>query len=315
MENSETLKELFSDSEELELNGLPDGIFRLTSLKKLKLSGITELPDAIGNLVSLQELDLSFCKITKLPESIGNLHALKKLDLSSSKILSLPKTIGNLSNLEELDFSNTPVETLPAGMVNLKSLAVNRIKNIKLVRLIQFIVRKLSKKFNFIISLQKFAYSYMYRRLDTFQQKLDVCGWHSQRGIFVCRRNSNRCCSAGGTCGYAGPGGCTVDSLSCKFWICEKAMDYLCAIKSDRKHPLRKTCARYLRMRISFDAICHALDIPLKGRASKFDNFDINNTYRENTDLERWFDNIYLRPFGQFISSREAETERISSLS
>jgi hypothetical protein len=68
-------------------------------------------------------------------------------------------------------------------------------------------------------------------------------------------------------------------------------------------------------MRVSFDAICHALDIPLKGRSSKFDNFDTNNKSRENTYLERWFDNIYLRPFGQFISSRQAEIEHNTPLS
>jgi hypothetical protein len=306
--------------EELKLAGeynsaliLPSWIFQLTSLKKLNLSEITELPDAIGRLVSLRELDLSSCKITKLPDTISSLKSLKKLNLSYSALAALPESIGNLSNLEELDFSHTPVETLPDSIVKLKLLAVNRIKNIKLIHRVQCIVRKLSKRFNFIVSLQKFVYSSMYRKLDKFQQKLGVCGWHPERGIFVCRRKSDPCCTTGGTCGYRGPRGCTVDSLPCKFWICEKVMDYLDTIKSDKKHPLHKTCVRYLRMRISFDVICHALDIPLKGRASKFDHFDINNKYRENTYLERWFDNIFLRPFGQFISSSQAKTERISS--
>jgi hypothetical protein len=130
----------------------------------------------------------------------------------------------------------------------------------------------------------------------------------------MCRRNFDHCCGSGKTCEYLGPKGCTADSLSCKFWLCEKAIDYLNTIKSDKKHPLYNTCLRYLRMRISFDAICHALNIPLKGRASKFDTFDLYNKYRQNTYLERWFDNMYLRPFGEFISSRRAEIERSLSL-
>jgi hypothetical protein len=153
-------------------------------------------------------------------------------------------------------------------------------------------------------------YSYIYLKLDKLQQKLDVCGWHLHRDMYVCRRNFDQCCSTGGVCEYLGPRGCKVESLSCKFWLCEKALEYLYAIKSNVKHPLYKMCKYYLKQRVFFEEICRALDIPQRGRVSKFETFDVNNKELINTYIDRWFDNILERQFGEFISTDLAEKER-----
>ncbi|MFX0139847.1 MAG: leucine-rich repeat domain-containing protein, partial [Candidatus Hodarchaeota archaeon] len=64
----------------------------------LKLNGNSSLalPESIGNLSSLKELDLRDNKLTTLPESIGNLSSLKELDLRDNKLTTLPESIGNL---------------------------------------------------------------------------------------------------------------------------------------------------------------------------------------------------------------------------
>ena len=66
--------------------------------------GHTILPEWIGELKSLQTLDLHGCsQITTLPKSIGKLSNLETLDLSSCSSLSaLPKDIGHLRNLHTL---------------------------------------------------------------------------------------------------------------------------------------------------------------------------------------------------------------------
>jgi Leucine-rich repeat (LRR) protein len=54
----------------------------------------------------LTKLLLSENQITSLPESIGNLTNLEELDLSGNELSVLPETIFNLNNLTKLSLSN-----------------------------------------------------------------------------------------------------------------------------------------------------------------------------------------------------------------
>ncbi|KAF8007439.1 hypothetical protein BT93_K1447 [Corymbia citriodora subsp. variegata] len=98
---------------------LPD--FNLSSpLEELRLSvtGFSgELPASIGNLRSLQILDLNcnLCNMTgSLPASIGNLPSLRYLDISGCKFSgSIPASFANLSNLEYLGFMMIPFTAQP----------------------------------------------------------------------------------------------------------------------------------------------------------------------------------------------------------
>ncbi|KAK3404327.1 hypothetical protein EUGRSUZ_K00636, partial [Eucalyptus grandis] len=93
---------------------LPD--FNSSSpLKKLRMLGTSffgELPASIGNLRSLQILDLDSetCNLTgSLPASIGNLPSLSYLDIGGCKFSgSIPASFANLSNLKNLDVSMNP---------------------------------------------------------------------------------------------------------------------------------------------------------------------------------------------------------------
>ena len=74
---------------------------------------LTVLPESIGNLAALTELDLRGSSVAALPESIGNLAALTKLDLQSCELTVLPESIGNLTALTELDLGGSQLTVLP----------------------------------------------------------------------------------------------------------------------------------------------------------------------------------------------------------
>jgi len=100
---------------------LPNSIQNLSKLKVLRLGeNIELLPEWIGNLSNLEELDVS--DKTKLPDSIQNLSKLKVLRLGENTEL-LPEWIGNLSNLEELNIRNCEqIKKLPESFFKLRGL-------------------------------------------------------------------------------------------------------------------------------------------------------------------------------------------------
>ena len=141
--NPEELEELLQDAKRLRwevldlrgcgLSDIPDTLGELEDLRILSLNNLvnkrerkehsfTKLPDSIGCLSNLQELDLSITRISTLPDSIGNLKNLQVLDLSKAPIKVLPDSIGNLSNLQALNLSRVPISVLPDSIGNLSNL-------------------------------------------------------------------------------------------------------------------------------------------------------------------------------------------------
>ena len=89
------------------LTALPDAIGEIKTLNFLTLAGCSSfvaLPDAIGGLEALQLLDLGYCsELRKIPSTIGGLKALKTLCLNECTSLgALPDTINRLEALENL---------------------------------------------------------------------------------------------------------------------------------------------------------------------------------------------------------------------
>jgi len=103
---------------------LPESIGNLVNLMDLELysNQITTLPESFGNLTSLSALNLSDNQITTLPESFGNLTNLNELDLSENQIATLPESFGNLTNLISLEIYNNQITTLPESFGNLTNL-------------------------------------------------------------------------------------------------------------------------------------------------------------------------------------------------
>ncbi|KAL6136357.1 hypothetical protein ACLB2K_061652 [Fragaria x ananassa] len=104
---------------------LPEAIGNLVSLEVLKLENFGVLPDSIGNLKKLKLLIISrFYSKDALPESIGNLVSLEVLRVEDCKNLSaVPDSIGNLKKLKFLKISNNNAfQFLPEQMGKLKCL-------------------------------------------------------------------------------------------------------------------------------------------------------------------------------------------------
>ena len=110
----------------LKLKTLPPEIGQLSSLQSLDLRSnqLATLPDSIGQLRSLQELHLYGNQLAALPDSIGQLSSLQLLDLSHNQLATLPDSIGQVSSLQWLHSYENQLATLPYSLLRLTSLRV-----------------------------------------------------------------------------------------------------------------------------------------------------------------------------------------------
>ncbi|UOB16904.1 leucine-rich repeat domain-containing protein [Abyssalbus ytuae] len=142
---------LFDDDNEVGygLTNLPEVIGELTSLEKLESHDnlLTGLPGTIGNLTSLKSLVLSANALTSLPDEIRHLTNLEILLLSSTSLTRIPDTMGNLTSLEELILSHNPLLTnIPGTIGNLPSLEFLNLRHNPLLTTIPAAVCELQDK-------------------------------------------------------------------------------------------------------------------------------------------------------------------------
>ncbi|KAK1417275.1 hypothetical protein QVD17_26401 [Tagetes erecta] len=97
---------------------------RLVYLSLFGCSNLKHLPESLGNLVCLAELNVSHCMIEELPRTIGNLCNLVQLNLTYCENLkSLPNTISRLCCLETLDLHHcSNLKELPENLDGLERL-------------------------------------------------------------------------------------------------------------------------------------------------------------------------------------------------
>ena len=93
------------------ISNVPESISNIETLEILNLDNnlLESLPETIGNLINLKSLSLSNNHLTKIPDTIGNLKNLKALNLANNQLKEIPDTIGNLKNLKELYLDNNYV--------------------------------------------------------------------------------------------------------------------------------------------------------------------------------------------------------------
>ncbi|XP_048129343.1 disease resistance protein RUN1-like [Rhodamnia argentea] len=98
------------------LGEIDGSICRLKRLVFFSVHGCEELqrlPDEVGNLESLIELDIAETKIKEPPDSIGNLKNLKILEMRDTSIRTIPDVLWKIEKLEEIGvkiFYRDPVD-------------------------------------------------------------------------------------------------------------------------------------------------------------------------------------------------------------
>lgn len=95
---------------------------RKLRLMHLHLDCYPTVPPIIGELVHLEELQLTHCRIDALPDSLAQLKKLRKLSLRGNSIVQLPDNFGELEQLEMLSLRENPIIEFPPSVVNLKKL-------------------------------------------------------------------------------------------------------------------------------------------------------------------------------------------------
>ncbi|KAG5573863.1 hypothetical protein H5410_063629 [Solanum commersonii] len=107
---------------------VPSSIGNLSSLESLNLEGcedLVSLPDCLCNLMNLQYLSLYRCKkLEKLPENMGDLQELYMLDAGETVIYQPPPSITKLGKLKILCLSGLPHEDL-GSLHSLKNLCLS----------------------------------------------------------------------------------------------------------------------------------------------------------------------------------------------
>ncbi|KAJ7415710.1 leucine-rich repeat and calponin like proteiny domain-containing protein 1-like protein [Willisornis vidua] len=102
------------------IKNIPDAIVNLQMLTYLNLSRnqLSSLPACLCGL-PLKVLIASNNKLGSLPEEIGQLKQLMELDVSCNEITALPQQIGQLKSLKELNVRRNYLEVLPQELVQL----------------------------------------------------------------------------------------------------------------------------------------------------------------------------------------------------
>jgi len=120
-----------------QLSELPDSIAKLKSLEFFDgcYNNLTHLPKTFGGLKNLKELILNDNQLTSLPESFGKLENLEIVNLNRNIIREIPESFGNLKKLEKLEFVANRLISLPENFGNLNSLHIlnlesNQIKSL-----------------------------------------------------------------------------------------------------------------------------------------------------------------------------------------
>lgn len=98
----------------------PVSMGQLRSLDYLEIGSdkLSDIGDWLGNLRYLETLIIHSRSLAKLPGSASKLKRLRRLDLSNNLLDSLPEGIGNFVALEELILNNNRFQTLPSGIGN-----------------------------------------------------------------------------------------------------------------------------------------------------------------------------------------------------
>ncbi|MBD3195582.1 MAG: hypothetical protein GF317_11030 [Candidatus Lokiarchaeota archaeon] len=120
-----------------EISSLPESIGNLTSLEilDLDLNQLSTLPEAIRQLSSLKYLSLDDNVFSTFPEFICDLKSLENFGILNNKLSELPDSIGKLSSIKVLALADNQLTRLPETIGDLRSLQTLWVNNNKLSKL------------------------------------------------------------------------------------------------------------------------------------------------------------------------------------
>lgn len=107
-----------------EVQVLPDGLGELSLLRELNCASnrLRSLPAAIGRCTRLKILKANGNRLDTLPKDISKCKALHTIIASENIMQALPTTIGELPVLQTLDLQNNHLKSLPYELANCASL-------------------------------------------------------------------------------------------------------------------------------------------------------------------------------------------------
>lgn len=85
---------------------------------------LIHLPDSIGEMTKLNNLNVDRNALEYIPNEIGTCISLGVLSLRDNKLKKLPAELGNCTSLHVLDVSGNQLHNLPYSLVNLQLKAV-----------------------------------------------------------------------------------------------------------------------------------------------------------------------------------------------
>ncbi|XP_050253194.1 disease resistance protein RPV1-like [Quercus robur] len=120
------------------VQSIPNGLGGLSSLRDLNLMGnnFVCLPESIFQLSNLTNLDLSHCNVQTIPNVLGCLSSLERLNLSGNNFVCLPESIIQLSNLRFLLMSGCAhlrmLPKLPLNIVYVEAIKCTSLETLSL---------------------------------------------------------------------------------------------------------------------------------------------------------------------------------------
>ncbi|CAI5980158.1 unnamed protein product [Closterium sp. NIES-65] len=122
------------------LSNLPETLGTLSALKQLECVSCTSLrqvPESLGQLKNLSDMDFQWIPVPSLPASLGSMSRLQSLLLTGlTNLRALPASIGQLKNLKKLKLmSLSQLSILPDSFGELTSLRILVISHVPLTAL------------------------------------------------------------------------------------------------------------------------------------------------------------------------------------
>jgi hypothetical protein len=114
----------YLDLSGFDLEEIPEELGWLVQLTELNLSNnrLVNLPGWLSNLSHLNKLHLQYNQLDDLPDYIGRFANLAWLNLSGNQLTRLPPTVGKLTGLIGLDLQGNRLISLPESIGNLTQL-------------------------------------------------------------------------------------------------------------------------------------------------------------------------------------------------